>query len=37
MPWESFVEPQADSEVLLKFCHDDWESGGDHYYYCNTT
>ena len=31
------VEPQADGEMLLKFCHAGWESGGDHCYYCNTT
>src|SRR5712691_2616347 len=31
------LEPQADGEVLLKFCHGGWKSGGDHCYYCNTT
>lgn len=31
------LEPQADGEVLLKFCHAGWKSGGDHCYYCNTT
>jgi uncharacterized protein YndB with AHSA1/START domain len=31
------LEPPADGEVLLKFCHGGWKSGGDHCYYCNTT
>lgn len=31
------LEPDADGEVLLKFCHGGWKSGGDHCYYCNTT
>jgi uncharacterized protein YndB with AHSA1/START domain len=31
------LEPQNDRETLLKFCHGDWRSGGDHCYYCNTT
>ena len=31
------LEPQADGEVLVKFCHGGWKSGGDHCYYCNTT
>ena len=31
------LEPADDGEVLLKFCHGGWKSGGDHCYYCNTT
>src|SRR5262245_44617114 len=31
------LEPQPDGEVVLKFCHAGWKSGGDHCYYCNTT
>jgi len=31
------LEPQTAAEVLLKFRHDGWKSGGDHCYYCNTT
>jgi uncharacterized protein YndB with AHSA1/START domain len=31
------IEPQADGDVLLKFCHGGWERGGEHCYYCNTT
>jgi uncharacterized protein YndB with AHSA1/START domain len=31
------LEPQADGDVLLKFCHGGWERGGDHCYHCNTT
>jgi len=31
------LESQPDGEVLLKFCHCGWKSGGDHCYYCNTT
>ena len=31
------LEPHADGEVLLKFCHGGWKPGGDHCYYCNTT
>ena len=31
------LEPQPDGEVLLKFRHGGWKSGGDHCYYCNTT
>ena len=31
------LEPQPDGEVLLKFCHGGWKSGGDHCYFCNTT
>ena len=34
---EFHLEPQPDGEVLLKFCHGGWKSGGDHCYYCNTT
>jgi len=34
---EFLLEPQAGGEVLLKFCHAGWKSGGDHCYYCNTT
>ncbi len=34
---EFILEPQPDGEVLLKFCHGGWKSGGDHCYYCNTT
>ena len=34
---EFCLESQADGEVLLKFCHGGWKSGGDHCYYCNTT
>jgi GNAT superfamily N-acetyltransferase len=34
---EFILEPQADGEVLLKFCHGGWERGGDHCYHCNTT
>jgi hypothetical protein len=34
---EFILEPQGDGEVLLKFCHDGWERGGDHCYFCNTT
>lgn len=34
---EFILEPQADGEVLLKFCHGGWECGGDHCYFCNTT
>ena len=34
---EFVLEPQSDGEVLLKFCHGNWKSGGDHCYYCNTT
>ena len=36
MTQEFILEPQ-DEEVLLKFCHDGWERGGDHCYFCNTT
>jgi len=25
------LEPQSDGEVLLKFCHGGWKSGGDHW------
>jgi len=31
------LEPHSDGEVLVKFCHGGWKSGGDHCYYCNTT
>ena len=31
------LEPRAEGGILLKFCHSDWKSGGDHCYYCNTT
>ena len=31
------LELQSDGEVLVKFCHGGWKSGGDHCYYCNTT
>lgn len=31
------LEPQEDGEVVVKFCHGGWVSGGDHCYYCNTT
>jgi uncharacterized protein YndB with AHSA1/START domain len=31
------LEPEEDGEVVLKFCHGGWKSGGDHCYYCNTT
>lgn len=34
---EFALEPEADGEVLLKFCHGGWVSGGDHCYFCNTT
>lgn len=34
---EFVIEPQADGEVLLKFCHCGWKYGGNHCYYCNTT
>ncbi len=34
---EFILEPQADGEVLLKFCHGGWERGGDHCHFCNTT
>ena len=34
---EFVIEPQSDEEVLLKFRHGRWKSGGDHCYYCNTT
>jgi uncharacterized protein YndB with AHSA1/START domain len=34
---EFVLEQQDDGEVLLKFCHGGWKSGGDHCYYCNTT
>jgi uncharacterized protein YndB with AHSA1/START domain len=31
------LEPRDEGEVLVKFCHSGWKSGGDHCYYCNTT
>jgi uncharacterized protein YndB with AHSA1/START domain len=31
------IDPASDGEVLLKFSHGGWKSGGDHCYYCNTT
>lgn len=31
------LEPQADGEVLLKFCHGGWKPGSDYCYLCNTT
>ena len=31
------LEPESVGEVVLKFCHGGWKSGGDHCYYCNTT
>lgn len=34
---EFHLEPQTDGEVLVKFCHGGWKSGGDHCYFCNTT
>ena len=34
---EFILEPQPAGEVLLKFCHGGWKSGGDHCYHCNTT
>jgi len=34
---EFVIEPQPDGEVLVKFRHGGWKSGGDHCYYCNTT
>ena len=34
---EFILEPQDDGEVLLKFCHDGGEPGGDHCYFYNMT
>ena len=34
---EFVIEPQPDGEMLVKFRHGGWKSGGDHCYYCNTT
>lgn len=34
---EFVIEPQPSGEVLLKFRHGGWKTGGDHCYYCNTT
>jgi uncharacterized protein YndB with AHSA1/START domain len=31
------LEASKAGKVLLKFCHGNWKSGGDHCYYCNTT
>jgi uncharacterized protein YndB with AHSA1/START domain len=34
---EFVLMPPEDGEVVVKFCHGGWKSGGDHCYFCNTT
>jgi uncharacterized protein YndB with AHSA1/START domain len=34
---QEFILESDGPEALLKFCHGDWERGGDHCYFCNTT
>jgi uncharacterized protein YndB with AHSA1/START domain len=31
------LTPPEDGEVVVKFCHGGWKSGGEHCYFCNTT
>ncbi len=31
------LKKDNDGDVVLKFTHSGWKSGGDHCYYCNTT